>query len=212
MDRITAISLVTAKSGRAKVTKLEIPTALSEFNTKNGTLRVRVIACWATEERENDPNDCSAMLRQTIGNNEFSQIANLDGFTVKNADGTPAADQSSQAKVDAFKLAVLGKYFTATKYSVTISNLAKDLGEGYATLERVHDPIKKRTYSALSDCTLDPASEDDKYTMYERLSNRLQRRLTDKKLMPGSLTDAAAPIQSAATPSVSAATGATLTL
>lgn len=209
MERTTAISLVTAKTGRAKVTKLEIPTTLAEFNTKNATLRVRIVACWAAEERENDPNDCSAMLRQTIGNNEFSQIANLDGFTVKNADGIPAADQSAQAKLDAFKLAVLGKYFTATKYSVTISNLAKDLGEGYATLERVHDPVRKRNYTSLSDCTLDPVSEDDKYTMYERLLNRLQKRLTDKRLVPGSLTDAAASVQSTATPSVSAATGAT---
>lgn len=212
MERTTAISLVTAKSGRAKVTKLEIPAALSDFNTKNGTLRVRIVACWAAEERENDPNDCSAMLRQTIGNNEFSQIANLDGFTVKNADGTPAANQTPQAKLDAFKLAVLGKYFTATKYSVSIPNLAKDLGAGYETLERVHDPVRKRNYTSLSDCTLDPVSEDDKFTMYERLSNRLQRRLADKRLMPGSFAEAAAPASPAATPSVSAATGATLAL
>lgn len=202
MDKSTAISLVTAKSGRAKVSHIEIPEALANFNAANHTLRVRIVAVWAAQDTESDPNDCSAVLRQTVGNNEFSQIANLDGF----------AGDTAQAKVDGFKLAVVGKFFTATKYSVTIANLAKDLGEGYATLERVHDPVKKRNYTSLSDCTLDAPSDDDKAVMYERLVNRLQKRLVDKRLLPGSFAETATTPTAAATPSVSAATGATLTL
>jgi len=213
MEKSQAIQLVTCKSGRAKVTKLEIPEALQKFNTANNTLRIRIVAVWATENTNNDPNDCSAVLRQTIGNNEFSQIANLDGYVVKNDDGTPAADQSAQNKVNSFKGAVVNKFFTATKYSVSITNLAKDLGESYATLERVNDPIKKRNYSALSDCTLDAPSDDDKAIMYERLVNRLQKRLADQRLKPGAFLDTNTSTNPAnGTQSISGATGAALTL
>lgn len=199
MERNTAISLVNAKSGRAKVTKLEIPEALAKFNTDNHTLRVRIVAVWASEVNESNPNDCSAVLRNVVGNNEFSQIANLDGFEGENA----------QDKVTKFKEAVIGKFFTATKYSVTIANLAKDLGEKYATLERVHDPLKKRNYTSLSDCTLDAPSDDDKYVMYERLSNRLQKRLADERLKVGAYIENNPNVGEQ---SIAGATGAKLTL
>lgn len=201
MERNIAISLVTSKSGRAKVTKLEIPEALAKFNADNHTLRVRVVAVWASESNEGNPNDCSAVLRNVVGNNEFSQIANLDGF-----DG-----ESAQDKVTKFKEAVIGKYFTATKYSVTIANLAKDLGENYTTLDRVHDPIKKRNYTSLSDCTLDNPSDDDKSVMYERLVNRLQKRLADGRLKAGAFLDTNTNSANG-TNTISAATGAALTL
>ena len=201
MEKSQAIQLVNAKSGRAKVTKLEIPAALAKFNAANNTLRVRIVAVWATENDNDNPNDCSAILRQTVGNNEFSQIANLDGFEGAN----------SQAKIDGFKAAVLGKYFTATKYSVTIANLAKDLGENYATLERVHDPLKKRNYTSLSDCTLDAPSDDDKAVMYERLCNRLQKRLADERLKVGAFLDTNTNSNNG-TQTISSATGANLTL
>ena len=203
MEKSQSIQLVSAKSGRAKVVRLEIPEALGKFNTANNTLRVRIVAVWATESTEENPNDCSAILRQTVGNNEFSQIANLDGFS----------GDSAQAKFDAFKAAVVGKFFTATKYSVTIANLAKDLGESYATLERVHDPIKKRNYTSLSDCTLDNPSDDDKAVMYERLVNRLQKRLADGRLKAGAFLDTNTNNTSVGgTQSISSATGANLTL
>lgn len=202
MEKSLAIQLVTAKSGRAKVTRLEIPEALQKFNAANNTLRVRVVAVWATENATDNPNDCSALLRQTVGNNEFSQIANLDGF----------AGESAQAKIDGFKTAVVDKFFTATKYSVTIANLAKDLGESFATLERVHDPVKKRNYTSLSDCTLDAPSDDDKAVMYERLTNRLQKRLADGRLKAGAYLDANTNATPATTPTLTGATGATVTL
>ena len=203
MEKSNAIQLVSAKSGRAKVTKLEIPEALAKFNAANNTLRVRIVAVWASESNNDNPNDCSTVLRQTIGNNEFSQIANLDGFE----------GGSAQAKVDGFKAAVVGKFFTATKYSVTIANLAKDLGESYATLERVHDPIKKRNYTSLSDCTLDAPSDDDKAVMYERLVNRLQKRLADGRLKAGAFLDTNTNNNTASgTQSISGATGANLAL
>lgn len=213
MEKLDAIRLVAAKSGRAKVSRVELPEALQKFNAANNTLRVRIVAVWAAQNTESDPNDCSSVLRQTVGNNEFSQIANLDGFIVKNEDGTPAIDQSAQSKVNGFKTAVVGKFFTATKYSVSIANLAKDLGDNYATLERVHDPIKKRTYGALSDCTLDPISDDDKAIMYERLNNRLQKRLVDGRLKPGSFIESTdGTSQLAGTQTISGATGATVTI
>jgi len=201
MERNESIQLVSAKSGRAKVVKIELPEPLVKFNTANNTLRVRVVAVWAAENSDNNPNDCSSVLRQTVGNNEFSQIANLDGF----------AGDTAQAKVDGFKTAVIGKYFTATKYSVSIANLAKDMGETYATLDAVNDPIRKRTYTSLSDCTLDAPSDDDKVIIYERLVNRLQRRLTDKRLFVGRYTETGNN-STANTQSISTATGAGLTL
>ena len=199
MEKNIAIQLVAAKSGRAKVTKLEIPDTLKKFNTDNNTLRVRIVAVWATESSESNPNDCSDVLRNVVGNNEFSQIANLDGF-----EGDIAQD-----KVNKFKEAVVGKFFTATKYSVTIANLAKDLGENYATLDRVHDPVKKRNYTSLSDCTLDVPSDDDKAVMYERLVNRLQKRLADGRLKAGAFLDTT---NNGGTQTISGATGATITL
>lgn len=203
MKKSLAISLVSSKSGRAKVTKLEIPEALAKFNADNNTLRVRIVAVWANESSETNPNDCSAVLRNVVGNNEFSQIANLDGFE----------GESAQDKVTKFKEAVVGKYFTATKYSVTIANLAKDLGESYATLDRVHDPLKKRNYTSLSDCTLDNPSDDDKAVMYERLVNRLQKRLADNRLKPGAYLDTNTGTNTAnGTQTISGATGAALTL
>lgn len=203
MDRSIAISLVTSKSGRAKVTKLEIPEALAKFNADNHTLRVRIVAVWATEGSEANPNDCSAILRNVIGNNEFSQIANLDGYE----------GETAQDKVTKFKEAVVGKYFTATKYSVTIANLAKDLGENYATLDRVNDPIRKRNYTSLSDCTLDNPSDDDKAVMYERLVNRLQKRLADGRLKAGAFLDTNTNTNTPnGTQTLSGATGATVTL
>jgi len=211
MEKNVSISLVVAKSGRAKVNRLEIPEALQKFNTTNNTLRVRLVACWATENAEGNPNDCSGILRDVIGNNEFSQIANLDGFVVRDDAGNPIPNASAQQKVDAFKTAVLNKFFTATKYSVSIANLAKDLGENYATLDMVNDPIKKRNYRSLTDCTLDAPSDDDKAIMYERLVNRLQKRLADGRLKAGAFLDANTN-NSNGTQSISGATGATVTL
>lgn len=211
MEKNVSISLVVSKSGRAKVNRLEIPEALQKFNTTNNTLRVRLVACWATESAEGNPNDCSAILRDVVGNNEFSQIANLDGFVVRDNEGNPIPNVTAQQKVDAFKTAVLNKFFTATKYSVTIANLAKDLGENYTTLDMVNDPIKKRNYRSLTDCTLDAPSDDDKAIMYERLVNRLQKRLADGRLKAGAFLDANNNTPNG-TNTIAAATGANVTL
>lgn len=194
------IQLVTAKAGKAKVLRLEIPAALQKFNTDNNTLRVRIVACWASDETN---GGVQSLLRSVVGNNEFSQIANLDGFVVPD---NPNAD--AQAKVTAFKNAVVGGEFFATKYTVSIANLAKNLGTGFDSLERVHDPIRKRTYSSLTDCTLDNVSDDDKAVMYERLSNRLAKRLADNRLKPGPFIEGTAQTQ----PNLGVSTGTALSL
>ena len=194
------IQLVTAKTGKARVLRLEIPAALQKFNTDNNTLRVRIVACWASDDKD---GGVQSLLRSVVGNNEFSQIANLDGYVVPD---NPNAD--AQTKVNAFKAAVVGGEFFATKYSVTISNLAKNLGEKYATLERVHDPIRKRTYTSLTDCTLDNVSDDDKAVMYERLSNRLAKRLADGRLKVGTFVEPA----TSTPPNLGASTGADIKL
>lgn len=191
MEREKILSLVAAKGGKAKVTKLEIPQALAQFNTANNTLRVRVVAMWANETDDAE-NSCQSLLRETTGNNEFSQIANLDGFDAtiapKGVDNWPYKDNNPQTKVDAYKARVLNKFFTATKYTVTVASLCKDLGGELATVDRVHDKTKKRTYPTLTDCTLDSPNDDDKVIMWERLQNRLQRRLAEKRLFVGPFT------------------------
>lgn len=191
MQREQILSLVAAKGGKAKVTKLEIPAQLQQFNNANNTLRVRVVAMWANET-DDDANTCQSLLRETTGNNEFSQIANLDGFDAtiapKGVENWPYKDNNPQTKVNAYKARVLGKFFTATKYTVTVASLCKDLGGDLATVDRVHDKTKKRTYPTLTDCTLDPPNDDDKVIMWERLQNRLQRRLAEKRLFVGAFT------------------------
>ena len=74
----------------------------------------------------------------------------------------PYTDNNPQTKVNAYKARVLGKFFTATKYTVTVAALCKDLGGDLATVDRVHDKTKKRTYPTLTDCTLDAPNDDDK--------------------------------------------------
>ena len=190
MERERILSLVAAKGGKAKVTKLEIPAPLQKFNADNNTLRVRIVAMWANEN-DDAANSCQSLLRETVGNNEFSQIANLDGFdatavpTGVTPENWPYKDNNPQTKVDAYKARVLGKFFTATKYTVTVASLCKDLGGELATVDRVHDKDKKRTYPTLADCTLDAPNDDDKVVMWERLQNRLQRRLAEKRLFVG---------------------------
>ena len=188
MQRESVLSLVAAKGGKAKVTKLEIPQPLAKFNADNNTLRVRIVAMWANET-DDDANSCQSLLRETVGNNEFSQIANLDGFDATIApagvENWPYTDNNPQTKVDAYKARVLGKFFTATKYTVTVAALCKDLGGEFATVDRVHDKTKKRTYPTLTDCTLDAPNDDDKVIMWERLQNRLQRRIAEKRLFVG---------------------------
>ena len=196
MNRENVLSFVTAKSGRAKVLKVEIPTALQKFNADNHTLRVRIVACWESES--DTENSVQSLLRSVVGNNEFSQIANLDGYNVP---------EGVTDKAKHFADTIKGKTFFATKYSVSIQNLARELEEKYNTLERVNDPIRKRTYATLTDCTLDTANDDDKVVIYERLVNRLRKRLADQRLLPGGYVESGG---TSNPPTLGNATGATV--
>lgn len=190
MERERILLAVTAKSGKAKVTRLEIPDMLKKYNSDNNTLRVRLVCVWDTGENEDSQDSCAELLQQTVGGQEFGQIANLDSFDATQVPAWyqgdwPYKENTPQNKIDAYKLRVLNKFFTGTRYTCSVEALCADLGGEYATITRVHSVEKKRTYPTLSDCTLSPASDDEKVAAFMRLQAQLVKRLGDNRLRVG---------------------------
>ena len=153
------------KQGKATVTIVEIPEALSDFNESNNVTRARLVFSFSTPTMDNE-DDITSVLAARSGNQTYSVIIDI----------TDMGD-SEKACLKAAKAAFEGKQATFTVFNWDVSELNED-GETVVN-------NGSREYSSLSDPYI--GDNTDEESSRTRMVNRLARDIESGVLEYGSI-------------------------
>lgn len=153
------------KQGKATVTIVEIPEALSDFNESNNVTRARLVFSFSAPTMDNE-DDITSVLAARSGNQTYSVIIDI----------TDMGD-SEKACLKAAKAAFEGKQATFTVFNWDVSELNED-GETVVN-------NGSREYSSLSDPYI--GDNTDEESSRTRMVNRLARDIESGVLEYGSI-------------------------
>lgn len=154
------------KQGKATVTLVEIPEALSDFNESNNVTRARLVFSFSSPTAD-DEDDITSVLAARSGNQTYSVIIDI-------------TDMGSSEKecLKAAKSAFECKQATFTVFNWDVSELNDD-GETVVN-------NGSREYSSLSDPYI--GANTDEESSRTRMVNRLARDIESGVLEYGSIT------------------------
>lgn len=159
------------KQGLAQVSSVEIPEALSEFNSANNVTRARLVFTFGSDEPMGG-DDITANLVARTGNQTYSVIIDITDMGA-----------NETAALNAAKKAFEGKTATFTVFTWDVAELNND-GETVVN-------NGSREYSALSDPYVgSSATEESSKT---RMVSRFNRDIENGTLEYGSLTSEPTP-------------------
>lgn len=147
------------KQGTGKITSLEIPDLLAEYNEANNVTRARLVFSFVGTS-SNNADDLTAQLLNRVGNNTYSLIIDI-------------SDLGLQKAVELF----VGKTATFTVFSFTIEELT---GGKYKIVNN-----GEREYSSLTSPHI--GEDDNDTTASENLVKRLKRDISEGRLFLGEL-------------------------
>lgn len=144
------------KQGKATVTMVEIPEALSDFNESNNVTRARLVFSFSSPTTDDD-DDITSVLAARSGNQTYSVIIDI----------TDMGD-SEKACLKAAKAAFEGKQATFTVFNWDVSELNDD-GETVVN-------NGSREYSSLSDPYIGANADEESslLRMRRRLNNDIE--------------------------------------
>ena len=154
------------KQGKATVTMVEIPEALSDFNESNNVTRARLVFSFSSPTMDNE-DDITSVLAARSGNQTYSVIIDITDM-----------GESEKACLKAAKAAFEGKQATFTVFNWDVSELNED-GETVVN-------NGSREYSSLSDPYIGANTDDE--SSRTRMVNRLARDIESGVLEYGSIT------------------------
>ena len=154
------------KQGKALVTAVEIPDALSDYNEANNVVRARIVFTFNSPV-ESDKDDITAILAARSGNQTYSVIIDITDMGA-----------SESAALKAAKAAIEGKQATFTVFSWDISELNED---GETSVNN-----GEREYLSLSDPYV--GINIDEESSRTRMVNRLARDIESGALEFGSIS------------------------
>lgn len=154
------------KQGKATVTAVEIPEALSDFNDSNNVIRARLIFSFSSPTMDNE-DDITSVLAARSGNQTYSVIIDITDM-----------GESEKACLKAAKAAFEDKQATFTVFNWDVSELNND-GETVVN-------NGSREYSSLSDPYV--GANTDEESSRTRMINRLARDIESGALEYGSIT------------------------
>lgn len=154
------------KQGKATVTMVEIPEALSDFNELNNVTRARLIFSFSSPTMD-DEDDITRVLAARSGNQTYSVIIDVTDM-----------GENENACLKAAKAAFEGKQATFTVFNWDVSEL-NDNGETVVN-------NGSREYSSLSDPYI--GVNIDEESSRTRMINRLARDIESGTLEFGSIS------------------------
>lgn len=154
------------KQGLARVSSVEIPEALADFNDANNVTRARLVFTFGSDEPVGG-NDITANLVARTGNQTYSVIIDITDM-----------GQNETAALKTAKAAFEGKTATFTVFTWDVSELNEN-GETVVN-------NGSREYSALSDPYVGTAATEE--SSLTRMVSRLARDIENGNLEFGSLT------------------------
>lgn len=153
------------KQGKATVTMVEIPEALSDFNEANNITRARLVFSFSSPTTDNE-DDITSVLAARSGNQTYSVIIDITDMGENEKDCLKAA-----------KAAFEGKQATFTVFNWNVSEL-NDKGETVVN-------NGTREYSSISDPYIGANTDDE--SSRTRMVNRLARDIENGALEYGSI-------------------------
>lgn len=153
------------KQGKATVTLVEIPEALTDFNESNNVIRARLVFSFSSPVM-NDEDDITSVLAARSGNQTYSVIIDITDM----GDGEKACLKAAKAAFE-------GKQATFTVFNWDVSELNDD-GEIIVN-------NGSREYSSLSDPYI--GANTDEESSRTRMINRLARDIESGVLEYGSI-------------------------
>lgn len=154
------------KQGKATVTMVEIPDALSDFNSENNVTRARLIFSFSSPTTDDD-DDITSVLVARSGNQTYSVIIDITDM-----------GENEKACLKAAKAAFEGKQATFTVFNWDVSELNDD-GETVVN-------NGSREYSSLSDPYI--GSNTDNESSLARMRRRLNNDIENGNLEYGPIT------------------------
>lgn len=154
------------KQGKATVTMVEIPEALSEFNESNNVTRARLVFSFSSPTTD-DEDDITSVLVARTGNQTYSVIIDITDM-----------GESEKACLKAAKATFEGKQAMFTVFNWDVSELNND-GETVVN-------NGSREYSSLSDPYVGVNTDEE--SSRTRMINRLARDVESGVLEYGSIT------------------------
>lgn len=150
------LTIMKKKQGKATVTLVEIPEALSDFNASNNVTRARLVFSFSSPTAD-DEDDITSVLAARSGNQTYSVIIDI----------TDMGDVEKSC-LKAAKTAFEGKQATFTVFSWDVSELNDD-GETIVN-------NGSREYSSLSDPYIGANTDEESSLsrMRRRLSNDIE--------------------------------------
>lgn len=144
------------KQGKATVTTVEIPEALSDFNESNNVTRARLVFSFSSPTAD-DEDDITSVLAARSGNQTYSVIIDITDM-----------GENEKACLKAAKAAFEGKQATFTVFNWDVSELNDD-GETVVN-------NGSREYSSLSDPYIGASTDEESSLarMRRRLSNDIE--------------------------------------
>lgn len=166
LSKFFTLTIMKKKQGKALVTAVEIPEALSEYNEANDVVRARIVFTFNSPVESNE-GDITSMLAARSGNQTYSVIIDITDMGANESDALKAA-----------RAAIEGKQATFTVFSWEISELNND---GETSVNN-----GEREYSSISDTYV--GSNIDEESSRTRMVNRLARDIESGALEFGSIS------------------------
>lgn len=156
------LTIMKKKQGKATVTFVEIPEALSDFNESNNVTRARLVFSFSSPTTDDDDDDITSVLAARSGNQTYSVIIDITDM-----------GESEKACLKAAKAAFEGKQATFTVFNWDVSELNDD-GETVVN-------NGEREYSSLSDPYIGANTDEESSLarMRRRLANDIENGSLD---------------------------------